>query len=132
MNTWSATARLGADAELRYTPEKTAVCEFSAAVQSGYGKNAKVSWATFHVWAKKGEAVFPYLKKGSHIAVTGELTLDEFKSNNGNEKAKLIVRVSDITLLDKRDSELKPAGEPKKADGFQPDPFDEMENDIPF
>jgi single-strand DNA-binding protein len=132
MNSWSATARLGGDAELKYTPEGTPVCEFSAAVQFGYGENRIVSWPIFSVWNKKGEAVFPYLKKGSHVAVTGELYLHTYQNKSGVERSDIRVRVNDITLLDKRgDKELPPAREPKKADGFQPDPFDDDEP-LPF
>lgn len=132
MNVLAATIRLGSDADLRFTPEKTAVAQFNGALQSGYGKNAKTTWLRCTVWGRKAEAVAPMLLKGTQIAITGEITLNEYQDKQGQTKSSLECRIQDVTLLGKRDSELKPAGEPKKADGFQPDPFDEMENDIPF
>ena len=134
MNNLSATVRLGADAELRFSQEGTAVCQFNAALQSGYGKNAKTTWLRCTVWAKKAEAVHPYLKKGSHVAITGEITMNEYQNKAGETKSALECRIVDITLLDKRgDGELPPAKEPKKADGFQPDPFQDDDLDsIPF
>jgi single-strand DNA-binding protein len=132
MNVLAATIRLGSDADLRFTPENTAVAQFNGALQSGYGKNAKTTWLRCTVWGKKAEAVAPMLLKGTQIAITGEITLNEYQDKQGQTKSSLECRIQDVTLLGKRDSELKPAGEPKKADGFQPDPFDEMENDIPF
>jgi len=132
MNVLAATIRLGSDADLRFTPENTAVAQFNGALQSGYGKNAKTTWLRCTVWGKKAEAVAPMLLKGTQIAITGEITLNEYQDKQGQTKSSLECRIQDVTLLGKRDGELKPAGEPKKADGFQPDPFDEMENDIPF
>jgi single-strand DNA-binding protein len=132
MNVLAATIRLGSDADLRFTPENTAVAQFNGALQSGYGKNAKTTWLRCTVWGKKAEAVAPMLLKGTQIAITGEITLNEYQDKQGQTKSSLECRIQDVTLLGKRDNELKPAGEPKKADGFQPDPFDEIENDIPF
>ena len=132
MNVLAATIRLGSDADLRFTPENTAVAQFNGALQSGYGKNAKTTWLRCTVWGRKAEAVAPMLLKGTQIAITGEITLNEYQDKQGQTKSSLECRIQDVTLLGKRDNELKPAGEPKKADGFQPNPFDEMENDIPF
>ena len=132
MNVLAATIRLGSDADLRFTPENTAVAQFNGALQSGYGKNAKTTWLRCTVWGKKAEAVAPMLLKGTQIAITGEITLNEYQDKQGQTKSSLECRIQDVTLLGKRDGELKPAGEPKKADGFQPDPFDDLEDSIPF
>jgi single-strand DNA-binding protein len=132
MNVLAATIRLGSDADLRFTPENTAVAQFNGALQSGYGKNAKTTWLRCTVWGKKAEAVAPMLIKGTQIAISGEITLNEYPGKDGTTKHSLDCRVNDVTLLGKRDGELKPAGEPKKADGFQPDPFDDLEDSIPF
>ena len=133
MNVLAATIRLGSDAEVRHTASGDAVCQFNAALQSGYGKNARTSWLRCSVWGnKKVEVLAPMLLKGTQIAITGEITLNEYQDKQGQTKSSLECRIQDVTLLGKREGELKPAGEPKKADGFQTDPFDEMENDIPF
>jgi single-strand DNA-binding protein len=132
MNVLAATIRLGSDADLRFTPENTAVAQFNGALQSGYGKNAKTTWLRCTVWGRKAEAVAPMLLKGTQIAITGEITLNEYQDKQGQTKSSLECRIQDVTLLGKRDGELKPAGEPKKADGFQPDPFDDLEDSIPF
>jgi len=132
MNVLAATIRLGSDADLRFTPENTAVAQFNGALQSGYGKNAKTTWLRCTVWGRKAEAVAPMLLKGTQIAITGEITLNEYQDKQGQTKSSLECRIQDVTLLGKRDGELKPATEPKKADGFQPDPFDDLEDSIPF
>ena len=79
----------------------------------------------------------PLIRKGSFLAITGEITLSEYVGKDGVKKSSLECRVVDVTLLDKRveSDNLKPASEPKKADGYQPEPsgsFENFEDDIPF
>jgi single-strand DNA-binding protein len=133
MNILCATGRTGSDAELRYTPSNVAVCQFNFALQSGYGDNRKTTWLRCSVFGTKAEKVQPLIRKGGLLAITGEITLNEYVGKDGVKKSSLECRVVDVTLLDKRaDSDnLKPASEPKKADGFQPDPFDDDEP-LPF
>jgi single-strand DNA-binding protein len=132
MNIICATGRSSADAELRYTPSNTAVCQFNFALQSGYGENRKTTWLRCSVFGTKAEKVQPLIRKGGLLAITGELSMSEYVGKDGVKKSSLECRVVDVTLLDKRGDgdNLKPASEPKKADGFQPDPFDDQE--IPF
>lgn len=133
MNILCATGRSSADAELRYTPSNTAVCQFNFALQSGYGDNRKTTWLRCSVFGTKAEKVQPLIRKGSLLAITGELSMSEYVGKDGVKKSSLECRVVDVTLLDKRGEgdNLKPASEPKKADGFQPDPFDDDEP-LPF
>ena len=132
MNIICATGRVGADAELRYTEKGTAVCQFSFALQDGYGDNRVTSWLRCSVFGTKAEKVQPLIFKGSLIAISGSLRNVEFPGKDGTKKSSLECRIVDVTLLDKRSDgdNLKPASEPKKADGFQPDPF--ADEDIPF
>ena len=103
MNNLSATVRLAADAELRFNPANDPVCQFSAALTSGYGKNAKTSWLRCTVWGKKAETLAPMLRKGNLIAITGEITLNEYTGKDGIKKTSLECRVNDVTLLGGKD-----------------------------
>jgi single-strand DNA-binding protein len=103
LNSLNATVRLGNDAELRYSPANDAVCQFNAALTSGYGKNAKTSWLRCTVWGKKAETLAPMLRKGNQIAITGEITLTEYTGKDGIKKTSLECRVSDVTLLGGKD-----------------------------
>lgn len=135
MNSLNATVRLGSDAELRYTPANDAVCQFNAALTSGYGKNAKTSWLRCTVWGKKSETLSPMLRKGNQIAITGEITLAEYQDKQGQTKYSLDCRVSDVTLLGSKDSSQNSnvhearssaSNEQKAGD------FDDLPNDLPF
>lgn len=99
MNLFSFTGNLGKDAEVKYTPSGTAVCEFSVAVKSGYGEREKTNWVRCAMFGKKAEGQLPqYLKKGTQVAVSGELELQEWEGQNG-KGAALSVSVQNIDLI---------------------------------
>ena len=99
MNNWNFTGNLGKDAEVKYLPSGTAICEFSVAVKSGYGDKEKTNWANCVIFGKKAEGGLPaYLKKGIQVAVSGELELQEWDGENG-KGSKLAVVVSEIDLI---------------------------------
>lgn len=133
MNSLNATVRLGSDAELRYTTANDAVCQFNAALTSGYGKNAKTSWLRCTVWGKKAETLSPMLRKGNQIAITGEITLTEYQDKQGQTKHSLDCRVSDVTLLGGKDGAT---GTPQRQDAQSNDQnagdFDDDPDSIPF
>lgn len=134
MNNLSATVRLAADAELRFTPANDPVCQFSAALTSGYGKNAKTSWLRCTVWGKKAETLAPMLRKGNQIAITGEITLNEYTGKDGIKKSSLECRVNDVTLLGGKDGATgKPQHETSKANEQSNSDFpDDDPDSIPF
>ncbi|MEW6354540.1 MAG: single-stranded DNA-binding protein [Pseudomonadota bacterium] len=100
MNIFSFTGRLGRDAEVRYTSGGTPVATFTAANEIGFGERKRTQWIKCTLWGKLAESgVIPYLTKGREVAVTGEVTLDEYIARDGANKASLNVRVIDVTLV---------------------------------
>lgn len=99
MNLFSFTGNLGKDAEVKYTQGGTAICEFSVAVKSGYGDREKTNWVRCAIFGKKAEGQLPqYLKQGTQVAISGELTLEEWEGQNG-KGAALSVSVQNIDLI---------------------------------
>lgn len=122
MNVFTFTANLGADAEVKHVSDST-VTEFPAAVNSGYGDKKKTTWHRCSYWGKRGEAVAPYLKKGSQVVISGEHTIREYERKEGGKGFSSEVRVNELTLVgSKRDAPSNPAP--------QQDNFDD--DDIPF
>jgi single-strand DNA-binding protein len=71
--------RLTRDPELRYTPQGTAVCNFSIAssdyIPKGDGQFDKVTiYKDCVAWKKTAEDIAKYYSKGSPIVVTGKMT----------------------------------------------------------
>ena len=74
--------RLGADCEMRYLPDGTAVANFSVATDRSYkdssGNTQKITtWFRISVFGKMAEACNQYLSKGSLVLVEGQLNPDK-------------------------------------------------------
>lgn len=104
MNVLNAIGGIGKDAELRYTPSGDAICQFSFALTSGYGDKQVTTWLNCNLWGKRAETLAPMLLKGTRVGITGELTNRPYTDKQGVEKHSLEVRVSDVTLLGKKEA----------------------------
>ena len=73
---------LGADPEMRYMQDGTAVTNFSCATNRKWTDAAtgepaeEVTWFRVSVWGKQAEAVNTYLEKGRQVLVIGRLKPD--------------------------------------------------------
>lgn len=100
MNIWSFTGNLGKDAEVGYSQNQKPYCRFSVGVSSGFGDNRKTTWANCILFGKRAEGgLVQYLTKGQQVAVSGELTLDKWQGNDGQERQALKVVVGEIDLI---------------------------------
>lgn len=150
MNVWTFTGNLGKDAELKYTSSGDPVCSFSVAVSSGYGDKKKTSWANCSLFGKSASGSLPdYLKKGTQVAVSGELTLDEWQGNDGTAQKSLKIKVASVDLIggngmaaaqphhqSARNSaptyREQPAAQPRPVGAQTPPQAEDWELDIPF
>lgn len=70
---------LGRDPEVKYTPDGTAVCNFTVATSESWTdkasgeKREKTEWHRIVVWRKLGEICGEYLEKGRQVYVEGKL-----------------------------------------------------------
>ena len=126
MNNFCFVGRIGKDAELRTTAGGTSVLSFNAAVDSGYGDNKKTTWCKCTMFGKRAEGnISTYLKKGQQVAISGELSLDEWQGQDGQSHAQVSVRVNELTLVGGRnDSQPAPQQQAphQQAQGFQNPP----------
>jgi single-strand DNA-binding protein len=131
MNVFNFTGNLGRDCETRFTPNGDAVTNFSVGVTSGYGDKSTTTWVNCNLWGKRGESVAPYLKKGTQVAISGELTNRQYVDKEGNEKYSLEVRVNDLTLVGSKQAN----SEARQPAGTKPGsnlPEDDFEDEIGF
>jgi single-strand DNA-binding protein len=89
----------GRDVELRYTPQGTAVANFSVAsntVRNTPEGNKKMTvWYRITAWGKQAETLAKYLTKGSLILIRGKLNLSAWKTREGEPRVN-----ADVTLQD--------------------------------
>lgn len=123
---------LGKDPELKYTPNGTAVCNFSLASSDSYkGDDGnwvdRTEWHNIVVWRKLAEICGQYLKKGSKIYMEGKLTTESYEKD-GTKKYITKVVMSDMVMLDKKDSAGSGAAE-ETTDSVKEE---STEDDLPF
>ena len=127
--------RLGRDPELRYTPEGTAVANFSLATSEEWHDNSsgekreKTEWHNIVAWKKLGEICGEYLRKGSQVYIEGKLQTRSWEDKDGNKRYKTEIVANQMQML----SDKKPAP-PKDRVGKENEiPKEEIDPDnIPF
>lgn len=131
MNNLNAVGNIGGkDCEVRFTKDGTAIANFSFALSSGYGDKKKTTWLNCSIIGKRGETLAPMLTKGTQVALTGEISLNEYVAKDGSNKSSVECLVNNVTLLGKKDASAPK--EASKANGYQNQPLDEMDSDVPF
>ncbi len=95
---------LGRDPELRYTPQGTAVCNFSIATNEKRRDKAGelqdiTTWFRVTLWNRQAENASKYLQKGSSVYIEGRLKLDEWTDRDGNTRQTLDVTATDMQFI---------------------------------
>ena len=139
---------LGADPQLRYTPDGTPVCSFSVCTNKRWtNKDGQTSersvWFRVSAWRKLGEVCGKYLSKGRQVMVIGELQEPRtWKSDrDGQHKASLEMTAQSVKFLGSRsDGDSGGGGGDSRAAAPQSqqvqaidyDSYDAGDDSIPF
>ena len=111
LNKVQMTGRLGADPEMRFTPQGHAVTTFRVASnrtwRSADGEtHEETEWFRVVAWNKLAEVCNQYLTKGSRVYVEGRLQTRQWQDQDGQARSSTEVIASDMIMLDsKRDAE---------------------------
>ena len=133
MNKITATGRIAADAEVRFTPSGDPVASFRIASDVGFGDKKTTNWFSCQVWGKRGESLAPHLIKGTPVTVFGALTLREWNDKEGQKRLSPDIRIDEIELQGgKKDSEPNQPSNPRNAQGAPKASIGDMDDDIPF
>ena len=95
---------LGRDPELRYTPQGSAVCNFSVATSEKKRDKAGelqevTTWFRVTLWNKQAENASKYLTKGSPVYVEGRLRIEEWTDRDGKNRSTLEVNATDMHFI---------------------------------
>lgn len=94
-------ARLGRDAELRYTQNGDPVTTLALAFnygKRGDGGNRQTTWIDGSLWGKRAESLSEYLVKGKQVSVVlDDLHIETYEGRNG-PGSKLVARVTELEL----------------------------------
>jgi len=103
--------RIGRDTEVRFLASGVAVC--NVALAYNYGKkgddgNRPTQWIEAAIFDKRAETLGPMLLKGAqHVFHLSDLHIETYEGTNGTG-TKLVGRVDDVELTDRRDAPQVP------------------------
>jgi single-strand DNA-binding protein len=102
---------LGADPEMRYTPNGRPVTQFNVAVnqstknqQTGEWVEA-TDWFRVSVWGDRAERAAETLRKGNKVFVEGRFKTREFEGRDGQKRTSLEITADSVVNLEKRTRE---------------------------
>jgi single-strand DNA-binding protein len=99
-NVFSFAGICGNDAEVRYLPTGTAILNVNVANTVGYGERRQTQWIRVALFGKPAEGTLKdYVKKGTHVFVSGELVMGGYTANDGTYKATLELRANVLDLV---------------------------------
>jgi single-strand DNA-binding protein len=102
VNTFSASARVVADAEVRNAGQSQ-VCNVRLAVNAGFGDRRSTLWINASIW-RGADKLAPLLVKGRDVAVTGELSMREYTGRDGQKGQSLELNVDRLDLIGGREA----------------------------
>ena len=107
LNKVMITGRLGAEPEMRFTPQGTPVTTFRVASgrswkNAGGATQEATEWFRVVAWNKLAEVCNEYLSKGSRVYVEGRLQTRTWTGDDGQERFTTEVVASDLIMLDSR------------------------------
>jgi single-strand DNA-binding protein len=135
----SGVARLGRDAEVRYTQQQEPVASLALAFDFMRGKEKQTQWVEASLWGKRAESLQQYLSKGEQFYFLLEAPHIETYHGKNGEGYKMAARVIDIRFVGKKDeatgqhaSQSKQPDPPRRQASPPPQPPADIDDDIPF
>lgn len=126
--------RLGKDPEIKYTPNGTAIANFTMATSENYKdkdgqKQERTEWHRIVAFGKLAEICGEYLAKGKQVYIEGRIQTRSWDDKDGNKKYMTEIVANTMQMLGKADDTAGPAvvGESNVVSESSP-----VEEDVPF
>ena len=131
--------RLGSDPEVRYTPDGTAVANFSIATSDEWTdkatneKKERTEWHRIVAFGRLGEICGEYLSKGRQVYIEGKLQTRSWEKDGVTRYTTEIVAFT-VQFLGSKDSAdtYRPPGPAETPASSAPSIPDKQDDDIPF
>lgn len=125
--------RLGADPEVRNTPNGQTVANFTLATNSSFKSGdewkEKTEWHNVVAWGQKAEFAGNYLKKGARVYVEGRIETRSWEDQEGQKRYKTEIVAHDLQSL----SDKPGSGEQVSDNGSAPvSAMNVPDDSIPF
>lgn len=126
---------LGADPEVRYTQNGTAVANFRIATTETWkkqdgNKEEQTEWHRIVAFARLGEICGEYLSKGSKIYIEGRIQTRQWDDKDGNTRYTTEIVAREMKMLSPRGGASTGTGGGQFEEPPLPEPV--MGEDVPF
>ena len=127
---------LGADPEIRYTADGTAVATFRLATSRRWTNKegervVQTEWHRIVAWRRLGEICAQYLSKGKQVYVEGRLQTRSWEDKDGNKRWTTEIVAENLQMLGRAGDVMDV---PDETPATQDDSGDKtpLDDDIPF
>jgi single-strand DNA-binding protein len=132
--------RLGRDPEVRYTPDGTAIANFSIATSEEWKdkntgeKQERTEWHRIVAFRRLGEICGEYLSKGRQVYIEGRLQTRDWQDKDGNKRYTTEIVASAMQMLGSKDMAEGPSDSGFRKNDMPPGPefSGAQDDDIPF
>lgn len=126
----SIVGHVGGEPEQRYTPNGTAVSQFSVAVNAGRKQadgsySEETDWFRVTAFGALAERVLKTVQKGAVVLVDGRFRSENWTGKDGQPRTSLTVTANDVLTFKPRDQSAEPVGRAPERDAS-------MLEDLPF
>ena len=126
---------LGADPEVRYTQNGTAVANFRIATTETWKKEGEkeeqTEWHRIVTFARLAEICGEYLSKGSRVYIEGRLQTRKWEDRDGNPRYTTEIVAREMKMLSPRGAEGEQGGGSRQEEPPLPE-APPMGDDVPF
>ena len=136
MNSFTGIGRVVNNLELRSTNNGNSVCQFTIAINEGYGDKERTDFIDCVAWNKRAESICKYCDKGIKVAIEGKLQTDTYEKDGKKIKTTKVL-VNEITFIEKIKNANNENTVQKEETKEETDPFKEFgdeisDEDLPF
>ena len=117
--------RITADPELKRTPNNTAVCSFSLAVNRRFNKD-KTDFINIVTWEKTAEFISKYFTKGQQMVICGALQTRSWEDKHGEKRIAVEVVADEVHFTGSKQDNGGNTNEPTFSE------IEEEDGDLPF
>ena len=120
---------LGADPEIRYTPNGDPVASLRLATSESWkDKNTgeiqeRTEWHRVTLWRRLAEVASEYLQKGSRVYIEGKLETRKWQDQQGNDRYTTEIQGREMQMLDGRQHNQGREHGHQSKNGFQRPPI---------
>ena len=128
------------DIELKYLPSGSAIANGAIATSHKYKmqngeQKEEVCFLDFSIFGKGGEIFNQYVRKGSKVMLEGRLVFQQWKAQDGTNRSRHALSVSEFKFLDSKQDNQQQAQQPYNAPQQQQSEdrgIEPYEDEIPF